>query len=271
MTWDNEFESATAVRRGEGESTFHAELSEKWTVAGHPNGGYLQAIAARAAEHHSPHPDVIAASTNFLRAPGPGAVELTTTVLASGRSTTSVRVALSQNAELRFETVVTFGILDAPGSGEWRSRGLPPTGRPYEECPRVVLPPDSFPVALLETVDLHLEPESTGFVRDRPRGLGELRGWLDLPGGAEFDPFSLLFASDVMPPATFDIAVTGWVPTLQLSTYIRARPTPGPVQISLVANLVQGGRVDETCVIRDAAGAIVAQSHQLAAIRLPIG
>ena len=95
-----------------------------------------------------------------------------------------------------------------------------------------------------------------------------MRGWLNLPGGQAFDPTSLLLAADALPPATADIQVTGWVPTLELSTYVRALPAPGPVYVHLAANLIHGNRFDETCTIRDSAGTVVAQSHQLAAIRL---
>jgi hypothetical protein len=36
----------------------------------------------------------------------------------------------------------------------------------------------------------------------------------------------------------------------------------------MAANLIHANRVDETCTIRDSAGTVVAQSHQLAAFRL---
>src|SRR5438105_4640319 len=45
-----------------------------------------------------------------------------------------------------------------------------------------------------------------------------------LPGHEQFDPTSLLFAVDAFPPATFDIDFSGWVPTLELTVYVRALP-----------------------------------------------
>ena len=73
--------------------------------------------------------------------------------------------------------------------------------------------------------------------------------------------------ADVLPPATFDIRLTGRVPTVSLSTYVRAIPAPGPVHITPRANAIAHRRVDETCTVRDSAGQLVAQSHQLAGIR----
>ena len=92
----------------------------------------------------------------------------------------------------------------------------------------------------MEQVEVRLEPESTGFAGREPAGRGELRGWLQLPGGAAFDPAALLFAVDAFPPATFDIEFSGWVPTLELTVYVRALPEPGPVRVLQRAQLIQG-------------------------------
>ena len=73
---------------------------------------------------------------------------------------------------------------------------------------------------------------------------------------------------DAFPPATFEIEPTGWVPTLELTAYVRALPAPGPVRILQKAQLIEGQRVDETCLVWDSRGRLVAQATQLAGIRL---
>ena len=73
---------------------------------------------------------------------------------------------------------------------------------------------------------------------------------------------------DAFPPATFDIEFTGWVPTLELTVYVRALPAPGPVRVMQRANLIDAGRVDETCWVWDSTGRLVAQGTQLAGIRM---
>ena len=73
---------------------------------------------------------------------------------------------------------------------------------------------------------------------------------------------------DAFPPATFDIEFSGWVPTLELTVYVRALPVPGPVRILQRAQLVGAGRVDESCFVWDRSGRLVAQGTQLAGIRL---
>ena len=62
--------------------------------------------------------------------------------------------------------------------------------------------------------------------------------------------------------------MTGWVPTLELTVYVRALPAPGPVRVLQRANLIDGQRVDEQCWVWDSRARLVAHGTQLAGIRL---
>ncbi len=73
---------------------------------------------------------------------------------------------------------------------------------------------------------------------------------------------------DAFPPATFEVAATGWVPTLQLTAYVRAVPAPGPVRVVHRAQVIDAQKVDEVCFVWDARGRLVAQATQLAGVRL---
>jgi hypothetical protein len=128
--------------------------------------------------------------------------------------------------------------------------------------------PAGFPVPIMDEVDLRIDPATLGFAAGKPTGRGELRGWLGLAADAPYDPISLLYAVDAFPPATFDIELSGWVPTLELSVYVRALPAPGPVQVLQRAQLIDAQRVDEACFVWDSTGRLVAQGTQLAGIRL---
>lgn len=261
------FDEVSAVT-ATGPQQYVADVDPLWTVGGKPNGGYLQAIMARAAVDGAAHPHVIAASTYFLRAPEPGKVQLDVEPLRSGRSASHLRVRLTQADQPMVETVFALGDLAASvDEPEWVSARIPDTPLPIEECRRFLPPLETFPVPLFHQVEGRFEPDSFRTMLGKKRGDGELRGWVSLPAAAPFDPTSLLLAADCFPPASFDIEPTGWVPTLELSTYVRALPAPGPVHVVIAANLIQGGRLDETVTIRDTTGRVVAQSHQLAGIR----
>lgn len=249
--------------------TFGATLDAEWSIGGRPNGGYLLAILGRAATSVVRHNHAIAASAHFLHSPAPGRVHVVADVLREGRSMSRVRTRLSQDGVDCVEALVTVGGLDEGGIPYW-SEGLPELGSAsIDDAIRLKGPtPDGTTVALLEQVDLRLDPVSTGFMTGRPGGRGQLSGWLSLPGGEPFDPLSLLFAIDSFPPGTLDIEASGWVPTLDLSVYVRALPAPGPVRIVQQAGLIDGQRVDEACFVWDSTGRLVAQGTQLAGIRL---
>lgn len=248
---------------------FDVDLDPNWTIGGKPNGGYLLAMLGRAAVHIGHHDDVLAASAHYLRSPDPAAAVIEVELLRAGRTASQIRGRLTQNGRTCVEALVTTGSLGLEDKPFWQE-GLPlPGTRCHDECePLVPRLPDGSPVSLMEQIQVRLDPDSTGFTRNAPSGRGQLRGWLELPEGEPFDPVSLLFAVDAFPPATFDIELSGWVPTLELSAYVRARPAPGPIQVLQRAQLIQGQKVDEACFLWDHAGRLVAQATQLAGVRL---
>jgi hypothetical protein len=96
-----------------------------------------------------------------------------------------------------------------------------------------------------------------------------MTAWLRIPPDRP-DPAALLVALDTLPPATFDLGLMStWVPTLQLTAYLRALPAPGPLRVRQRARLVGADQVDEECDVWDSTGALVASAFQLAAVRLP--
>jgi hypothetical protein len=249
--------------------TFDAAVNPEWTIVGKPNGGYLLAMLGRAAASVSSHDHVIAASAHYLHPPTPGPVVIEVEPLRDGRSAGQVRARLSQDGQLCVEALVTTSELD-PDTAPYWEHGLPNTGHvAYEDCTRM-LPqaPDGSRVAIMDQLEVRLEPDSSGFTTGMPSGRGELRGWLALPDLEPFDPISLLLAVDAFPPATFDIEFAGWVPTLELTAYVRALPAPGPVRILQRAQLIDAGRVDEARYVWDRTGRLVAHGSQLAGIRL---
>lgn len=262
------FDEVSALEPGE-PGTFAGAVDPEWTIGGKPNGGYLLAMMGRAATWSVEHDHVIAASAHYLRSPEPGPVDVAVEPLRRGRSASQVRARMSQGGQDCVEALFTTSHLEPGGAPYWT--GGPPEAAevPLEACPPLPsVTPGGRPVALLDQVEVRLEPGSRGFVEGRPLGRGELRGWLRLPEDEGFDPNSLLFAVDAFPPATFDVAFAGWVPTLELTVYVRALPAPGPVRVLHRAHLIDAQRVDESCHVWDATGRLVAQATQLAGIRL---
>jgi hypothetical protein len=89
------FDAATAVSRTEG-GGWVAELDEGWDVGGGIlNGGYLLAVAGRAAVLESPHPHPVALSGAYLRSPAAGPAALIVQPGPTGRTLAHSAVVLS--------------------------------------------------------------------------------------------------------------------------------------------------------------------------------
>jgi acyl-CoA thioesterase len=261
------FASVTAVSATEA-GTFVGAVDPDWTIGDRANGGYLLAMMGRAATASSPHDHVLAASAHYLWSPEPGPVTVTTEVLRAGRSASQVRVRMGQGERDCVEALITVGRLEPTTAPQWDAGAPAARAVAFEQSVRLVPRlPNGAAATIMDQIAVLLDADSNGFVTGEPSGRGELHGWLSLPDDEPFDPVSLLFAVDAFPPATFDIAFTGWVPTLELTAYVRALPQPGPLRIQHRAQLIDDGRVDETCLVWDRTGRLVAQATQLALIR----
>jgi acyl-coenzyme A thioesterase PaaI-like protein len=250
---------------------YRATLSEHFSVVGRPNGGYLQCImggaaAAAAAEVHSPHHDVTAISTQYVGAASGEFLDLHTSVAKVGRSVSFVRVAAFDGDQLTTESLVTLGHV--------------PTGVPQYECAPL------FSIAPLEecvssqtndgpsirtSTDMRFDPDCAQWWSGATSKEAEVRAWVRLSdgSGAPWDAHSLLFACDFMPPATFAIGSVGWVPTLQLTSYIRAIPTGEWLRGRQWCQVVADGLADERCELFDENNRLVALSSQLMMCRFP--
>jgi acyl-CoA thioesterase len=263
------FIDATAVDAADADNTFAVNLDPEWTVNGRPHGGYLLALMGRAALRVTPdHPHPLSASAVYPVSPEVGPATVTVELLRQGRLASQVRTRLVQKDRACVEALFTMGRLDPDLEERWVD--TPPPGvTPLEQCPVTpISPPDSgVRVAMLEMVEQRIEKASyTG--RGRVDGSGDLRGWLSFTDGSDFDPLSLLYVSDSFPPATFTIGSVGWVPTLELTVYVRAVPAPGPLRVRQRSRVLSGSLVDQVCEAWDSRGRVVVQATQLAAVRM---
>lgn len=276
----SQFDDATAVRaRGDGR-TFDVDIDPAWTIGpGKPNGGYLLAVLGRAAVDAvaaagGTQPFVVAANVSYVSSPSVAAATVEVDVLRVGRTASQVRARLLQDGAVAVDAMFTLGRLER-GSRPWWGGVAPVALAPEEDAtsgrmPSMGPPPDGGPT-IRDRVTLTFDASSTAFTTGTPTGRGELRGWLRFADDRDHDPLSLLFAVDSFPPATFDVVMTGWVPTLNLTAYVRAVPAPGPLRLWFRAGVVHDGFADEVMEIWDSEGTLVAQSTQLTALRIPEG
>ncbi|MFG3442337.1 thioesterase family protein [Nonomuraea sp. NPDC047897] len=268
------FQEATALKTvpARGDGVYEAELDPQWSVGTRLHGGYLLAVLGRAAclsAGGAGHPHVTAVSASFVEPPEPGTAEVRVETLRVGRSVAQVRATLAQRDRPLVESLITLGALD--GTDPWWSAAEPVEIPPREQCFHTPADPPGagFPVPLMDVVEQHAHPEHLGFAFGAPARRGLIATWQRLADGADWDPLSLLVALDPVPPASYDLGLPGWAPTVQLSAYVRRLPAPGPVRVLLRATDVGGDRMDETALVWDDKGRLVAQATQLAAVRIP--
>jgi len=266
------FEAATAVEPGARPGTFSVELSEEWCVVGKPNGGYMAAAILRAVgcelvERGQDHPDCVAITSTFLGAPDPAPAIVDVSVLRAGRGVTQVRATLLQDGEPMVESQVVMSRLKAPD--RVYDSSMAPTMTPMGECVRGTSGEGPFAhrVMIMEGTRVLFDPLTTVFNQGFEEGVAEVRGWASFEDGRPIDALALHYLIDCMPPATFPLQSAGWVPTLQLTSYLRAHPAPGPVLVRQKAQVIDAGFVDEVCEIWDSSGRLVAQGTQLAKVR----
>jgi len=257
-----------------GDGRYEATISEYYTtVSSHPNGGYLQCLmsnAALAAATAEGAGQVHATSitTNYSGSPLVGPAQIDTDVRRIGRGVSFVHVTMSQDGVINTESLVTLGTLRDDSEVRYADVTVPVLA-PLEECRRSTGGDD---LNIMRVLDLRMDPETTGWASGALSERGEVRGWMRMDDGdGPWSAWSLLFAGDALPPATFPLGSSGWVPTLQLTSYVRRIPTSEWLRARQWCVVVADGIVDERCELFDDRGELVASSSQVAMVRFPGG
>ncbi|MBQ0828037.1 thioesterase family protein [Streptomyces tagetis] len=269
----SEFDRDTAVvRRAPG--VYDTDLSAGWTIINAVNGGYLLAVLGRALADALPHPDPFTVSAHYLTASRPGPAVVRTETVRTGRTLSTGQASLVQYDDdgeevERIRVLASYGDL-AGLPDDVRTAAKPPELPPLEHC----LGPDDGPApieggsAITDRLLLKLDPATLGWALGQPSGKGEMRAWFGLADGRDADPLSLLLAVDALPPTAFELGLSGWVPTVELTVHVRCRPAPGPLRVAITTRNLAGGFLEEDAEVWDSADRLVAQSRQLARVRL---
>ena len=267
-----DYDRAIAVTPSDGGWT--VDLDGSWSIGGSLNGGYLLATMVNAATTAASLPDPLAVTATFLSAPSVGPAEVRVAIVKRGRRSTVAEIALHQDARDHVRATAVLGdldVLDGPTLD-----AVMPSVPPLEHCVSIrdrPGPGGMDPPEIFGHFDIRLAPDIgwlTG-VRRGPAAGGEARieGWTRFADGRPPDVTSLMLFADAFPPAVLDHYQASWVPTLQYSVYVRARPGPGWLQGSFRTRSMVGGLLEEDGELFDAAGRLVALSRQLALL-LPV-
>ena len=256
-----EFTTASAIT-ARGGGGFSAHIPPGWDIVGNVNGGYMMAIAARAAAEVSGRSAPVTMTAHFLAPGREGPVGVTAEVLKAGKRYSTVSAALTTDRPL-LVALGTFREAGEPNEGLVRLDGAPPDVPDPEDCIPVE-PTDTFPPPFVGRIDLRIHPDNAVF------GSGTdavVRGWVRLKNEEPIDEIALLMLADAFPPAVFFIDTpVGWVPTIELTVHVRRRPVAGWLRSVFRTRYISDGMLEEDGELWDESGALVAQSRQLALV-----
>jgi acyl-CoA thioesterase len=258
------FDHDTAVMLQQ-DGTWAAELREGWRIGAVPNGGYVLSIVGRALSEALPHRDPLVINAFYLAPTELGTAEIRVELLRSSRNTSHASARLYQGGELKLQATAAYVNLDRQHGANWSGRERPEFPA-FDSCQAG----GDSKLEFRRNVDLRLSGDTGVFQGGPPSGLGEFQGWIRHADGSDPDAISLLMFADAFPPPAFSVyGLLGWVPTLELTVQVRARPAPGPVQARLYTRHITNGVVEEDGEYWDSEGQLVAISRQTAKIRLP--
>ena len=263
------FTEAMALRAlSDRDGGYEANLNEHWTIGPKIHGGVMVALCAKAArEAYSQagtdaHP--VAVSANFLSAPDPGPVRLTTTVRKRGRRIGLVDVELVQGDRSCVHAVVTLG--DPEHQTEPLVARHPVTAAMSPEPPPGVaaLGP-GHPGAEINHLSRGclIHPEVTEQVP--PGEAPVFRIWVRPRAGLVDELFALM-CGDISLPVTYAVGRRGWAPTVQLTAYLRGLPADGWLRVACSATQIGQDWFDEDHTVVDSTGRVVVQTRQLALV-----
>jgi hypothetical protein len=270
---DSEFDRDTALTpRAPG--VYDIDLSAGWTIINAVNGGYLLAVLGRALADALPHADPFTISAHYLTASQPGPAVVRTETVRTGRTLSTGQASLFQYDEQgreveRIRVLASYGDLDSLPD-DVRTTARPPAFPPMDQCfgPSDSPAPVPGSSAITDRLMIKIDPATLGWAVGAPSGKGEMRAWFGLADGRDADPLSLLLAVDALPPTAFELGISGWVPTVELTVHVRSRPAPGPLRVSITTRNLAGGFLEEDAEVWDSEGRLVAQSRQLARVRI---
>jgi hypothetical protein len=247
---------------------YSGEVTEAWSIGGVANGGYSMSIAARALSDCLDHKDPLSITGHYLARAEPGPVTLEIEKLNEGRSLSTAVVKFIQKDQERIRFTASFTDF-SKSTGENLSERKPLSFPPIDQCLQMPYK-EGFTPILEKQIDRRFTPKSDWWVEGRKRDRASLEAYYSWPGGEQIDLLSLVFFLDTMSPPIFNrLGSRGWVPSIELTIHLRAKPAPGPVLMRGRSDFVTTGFIGEDDEIWDSEGNIVAEARQMAKLRMP--
>lgn len=238
------------------------QVHDGWDVFSITHGGYLAAMAASAALTAADAPDLFTLTVHYLRKVTAGPVRFSATEVGGSRRFTTWSLRAEQDGRPVMAVLASVGDRDDLSGPDWSDEQAwsPAAGA---LTGRAGAADEPFPTPnIARRVGLRLDSSSAGFTTGDVGASAALRAVTSID---DPDQLTALIACDATPPAVWNaLGMQGWVPTVELTAHVRARPSSGPLSVVVDTHHVTDGFLEEDAIVRDATGALVLQSRQLA-------
>jgi hypothetical protein len=254
-----EFEQDTQVEGSDGH--YQATITDRWSIGGRPNGGYLQSLVATAIGFEVPQPDLLTSTAQFLSPASPGPATIEVEVFKRGRSFSNSRALLIQDSQVKLTMLACHGELGTEGRTQVFAQ--PPE---LVELTTTVERPVPFPIT--DRFEYLMPPDQAAALRGGQPGSPqpELGGRFRFRDSLVPTTVAFPLLVDAWPPTMFALGLVGWTPTLELTVHGRGRPRTDWLTVRLRSRYLIGGLFEEDCELWDQEGTLVAHSRQLAKV-----
>ena len=252
-----------------GDGRWRTEVTPRWNIGDKPNGGYVLACLVEAMRQAvgPDKPDLLTTTAHYLRPTSVEPAEIAVDVVRVGRRHAHLEARLVQGTE-RVRALGAFGDLAAAdASVPTLVRGGPPDLPPPDDCIGRGAMRGGAP-SIAQMIESRF-PAATPWLEGERSGETVVTGWIRFADGRPADVAALPLLADAFPPAIFALGPAGWVPTVELTVHVRARPAPGWLRCRFETRFLTGGYLEEDGEIWDTDGRLVAQSRQLAMLLPP--
>ena len=255
------FDADTGLEEA-GPGRWRASAPEHWFVARGPNGGYLAAVAARAAEAAAGRP-LRSLTLHFIAAPAVGPIDVAVTLERVGGTYTAASIRLEQDGAPMTLALATLGEL--PDDGPAWNAAPAPAATPLSES-EPIRPEQANVPRFVGNYDMR-------WALGRDGALPGSGGWMRTAEPRLLDAPLVAALTDAWAPAALiALGAVAAAPTLDLTIHIR-RPLP-PAGMApedhvlgrFTSRLSVAGVWEEDGELWTPAGELIAQSRQLALI-----
>lgn len=244
-----------------GDGVFRGEITSRWNIGPTPNGGYVLAFGLGALQRVTPFADPIVATGYFVRPTVPGPAVVQTEIVKVGKRFATAEARILQEGTERTRILATMGAL--PDEDEVTHLAIEaPVLPPRSECLRE-RPAGAYP-EIGNRFDVAMDPATVAFMRGAPSGHALLQGYMRFVDGGIPDLRALTLLADAFPPPVFNVVMPGWVPTLELTVQMRARPRDEWVIGRFTTRSVVNGLLEEDGELWSTDGRLLALSRQTA-------